>query len=124
MIVEAILHTGWKTAEQIKAEAPELTDEEIVLTLKIDKVLDGEKALVATSLFGKDDFTFITLEDKGKDKETCYLMEQNQMVGAYIDNRKAFDAEYDKGEYAPDFAYVLPGYQVEVLKEAGAKHER
>jgi hypothetical protein len=115
-LVEAILHTGGKTAAQIHSEAPELSDSEIQNILKINGALDGQKALVMPSPEG-DEYWFVGLVNEKLGKEVCYLMEQDPEFGCFIDQREEFDRAYDDGDYAPDFIYTLTKDRVEITHE-------
>lgn len=119
ILFEAVLHTGGKTAEQLKAEYGDATDEETQIYKKVFDAMDGQKALVAPSYISSDEYHYMGLEDEAQHKEVAYLMEQDPMMGCYIDQREEFDRDYDSGNYVPDGIFCLKKEQVEIIREIG-----
>ena len=89
-LFEAILHTGGQTAGQLKAEFGDVTDEEIQGYIKILEAMDGQKAIVILSLSSPGEYNYMGLLDEAQGKEVAYLMEQDPMMGCYIDQREEF----------------------------------
>ena len=114
-LLEVILHTGGKTEGQIRAEAPELSDPEIQIVLKMNALMDGQKAIAMPN--PKDtEYWLAGIEDKAVDKEVSYLMEQDPMFGCFIDQRAEFDKAYDSGDYAPDFIHIIEKSQAGIIR--------
>lgn len=122
-LLEVILHTGGKTAEQIHTENSELSDPEIQIILKINALMDGQKALVMPNL--KDtEFWLVGIEDKSVDKEVAYLMEQDPLFGCFVNRRAEFNKEYDSGNYAQDFIHVIEKNQAEIIRVIAKTHDK
>jgi hypothetical protein len=120
-LFEAILHTCDVTAEQIRAEAGDVTDDEIQGYLKILAAMDGQKAIVAPSFSRLDEYDYMGLLDPAQAKEVAYLMEQDPFMGCYIDQREDFDRDYDSGDYCPDGTWTLKKEYVKIIGPIGAK---
>lgn len=114
-LFEAILHTGGETAEQFRAEEPDVTDDEIQCYIKIFDAMDGQRAIVVPSFFGPNEYNYGGLLDEAQGKEVAYLMEQDPMMGCYIDQREQFNRDYDSGEYCPVATWTLKKEQVEII---------
>lgn len=111
----AILHTMSLTAEKNKELFPEISDEEAQNYGKVFALLDGQKAIMCSSLGGDDNFGFCGIADQSVDREVSYLLEQDPWMGCYIDQREAFDKDYDSGEYSRDALFCIGKEYVEVL---------
>ncbi|HNX99598.1 MAG TPA: hypothetical protein PKN39_02350 [Oscillospiraceae bacterium] len=120
-LFEAILHTGGKTAEQLREKFGDVTDEEIAGYLKVLEAMDGQRTFVAPSLSSPDEYNYMGLFDEAKGKEVAYLMEQDPMMGCYIDQREQFDHDYDCGDYCPDGTWTLPKDFVEIVGPLNGK---
>ena len=118
-LFEAILHTGGQTAEQLRAEFGDVTDEEIQGYINILDAMDGQKAIVAKSLFNPEEYNYMGLCDEAQGKEVAYLMEQDPFMGCYIDQREEFDRVYDSGNYCPDGCWCLKKEHVEIIRPFG-----
>ena len=82
-------------------------DRDYLLWKKIAEYMDGEIATVIESASGDGKFVFLGLEDEKKNKELFYMMEQDSMMGAFIDDREEFDRTWDDGHYEPDNCFYL-----------------
>lgn len=85
----------------------EHNDRDYLLWKKIAEYIDGEIATVIESAVGDGKFVFLGLEDEKKNKELFYMMEQDSMMGAFIDDREEFDRTWDDGHYEPDNCFYL-----------------
>lgn len=107
MIIEAKLNTLHMFENEDKEDA------DYPLWKKIAEYMDGEQALVMKSSLGDGNYVFLGLKDKAKDKELHYMMEQDGMMGTYIDDREEFDKDWESGEYSPDGVfYIEPQYLI------------
>lgn len=122
-LFEAILHTGGKTVERLRAEDPNVTEDEIQGYIKILGAMDGQRAIVSTSLCSPDEYGYMGLYDQTQAKEVAYLMEQDPFVGCFIDQREEFDRVWDSGEYCPDVTWTLKKEQVEIIGPLQAGEE-
>lgn len=120
-LFEAILHTGGRTEDQLRAEFGNVTDEEIRGYLKILEAMDGQRAIVMPSLSCEGEYDYMGLFDAAQAKEVSYLMEQDPFMGCYIDQREQFDQDYDSGNYCPDGTWPLKKEYVEIIAPAGPK---
>jgi len=91
------------------------TDRDYPLWDKIEKYMDGEIALVSKSLIEENGYIFLGLRDKLKNKELHYMMEQDSMMGCFIDNREEFEKVWDSGDYSKDECFYLDSEYVEEL---------
>lgn len=107
-----------KTLHMYDNENPE--DDDYYLWIEIAKFMDGETAAVVESSLCDSKYVFLGLKNREKSKELFYMMEQDSMIGTYIDDRKGFDEVWDSGEYAPDCLFHLNPENVELL-EGGAE---
>lgn len=105
-LYEAILHTGGPTAE---------TEAEDQGYLRVLAAMDGQRAIVAPSLYKPGEYDYLGLIDPDMEREVAYLMEQDPTTGGYIDQRAQFDLDYDSGAYCPDEIWQLKKEWVEVL---------
>ena len=94
-------------------------DQDDSLWTDIEKLMDGEIALVIKSSMDNEQYVFLGLKDEEKDKELHYMIEQDSMIGVYIDDREGFDRDWDSGEYEPDGCIYLNPENVELLKSEG-----
>lgn len=69
---------------------------------KISEYMDGEAAFVIESPENDGKYVFLGLKDKKKNKNLIYMMEQDSMIGTYIDDREGFDKAWEDGEYTPE----------------------
>lgn len=107
-----------KTLHMYDDKSPE--DDDYSLWIEIAKFMDGEIAVVVESSLSDDHYVFLWLKNEEKNKELFYMMEQDSMIGIYIDDRKGFDKVWDSGAYAPDTCFYLNSENVELL-EGGAE---
>lgn len=89
-------------------------DPDYPLWEKIIAYMEGENALVIRSAINDGSYVFLGLQDKEKDKELHYLFEQDSMFGTYIDDREAFDKDWDSGDYEPDGCHYINPENVEL----------
>lgn len=93
-------------------------DEDYPLWQKIAEYINGETALVIESQTKDEEYVFLGLKDEKKNKELFYMMEQDSMIGAFIDDREGFDIAWDSKEYEPDSCFYLePQYLIFETKE-------
>lgn len=112
MIIEVKLNTLHMFENEDKEDA------DYPLWKKITAYMDGEQALVMKSSLGDGNYVFLGLKDKEKDKELHYMMEQDGMMGTYLDDREEFDKDWESGEYSPDGTfYIEPKYLIFENKE-------
>lgn len=84
------------------------SDSDYELWNKIAEFMDGEKAIVMKSRDSKGKYIFLGLKDTEKNKELCYLMEQDRMIGIYQDDREGFDKAWENDEYEPNGCFYIP----------------
>jgi len=118
-LLEAILHTGTETAETLRAEFCDVTEEEIQGYLKILTAMDGQTAIVSLSFSCPGDYDYMGLFDEAQAKEVAYLMEQDPFMGCYIDQREEFDQVWDSGDYCPDGCWTLKKAHVQIIGPLG-----
>lgn len=128
-LLEAVLHTGMATADNLRAEYGDVTEEEIQGYLKTLVAMDGQRAIVSPSSFDAEGYDYMGLFDAAQAKEVAYLMEQDPMMGCFIDQREEFDRVYDSGDYCPDGTWTLKKEYVEIVgpiaaAEIGGGEER
>lgn len=112
---EAILHTGGRNPEDLRAEYGNVTDEEIQGYLKVFSAMDGQRAIVTPDSFSDGEYVYCGLFDNPQAKEVAYLMEQDPFMGCYIDQRETFDRAWDSGQYCPDGCWTLKSKYVEIV---------
>lgn len=116
-IHRAILHTKSMTPEKIAAlGGDDATPETNALYQKIYQAMDGQEAIVMPRISNSNEMTFCSLTDPVQDRELSYLMEQDPWVGCYINDREAFDREYDSGDYGRDVSFILDADLVEITE--------
>ena len=97
-----------KTFKEVKLNTLHMYDEcdhndsDYTLWQKIAEYMNEETALVIESGACDGKYVFLGLKDPVKDKELMYMMEQDSMVGIFINDREGFDKAYENGEYEPD----------------------
>lgn len=69
---------------------------------KIEEFVDGERAVVVQSVANEEQYVVLQLENDEKTKELFYMIEQDPVIGIYVDDREEFDKAWDNGEYQPD----------------------
>ena len=117
----AILHTGGVTVDALRAEFGDITEKEIQGYLKILAAMDGQKAIVSPSVSTPDEYNYMGLLDAAQGKEVAYLMEQDPMMGCYIDERAQFDLDYDSGNYCPDGIWCLKKDWIEIIPQGAGE---
>lgn len=123
-LFEAVLHTSGATTDTLRAEFGDVTEEEIQGYLKILAAMDGQRAIVLPSFSNAGEYDYMGLFDEARGKEVAYLMEQDPMMGCFIDQREEFDQVYDSGDYCPDGIWTLKKEYVEIVRPIGAnRHE-
>ena len=111
-IKKALLNTEFVNEEWIRERNKQwdLDEEDIANMLKAIKLLNGQVAILNAKTFGleKEDYPIYGLENDAVFKEYIWLMEQDPLFGAYIDDREAFDKDWDNDEYSPDGVVTIP----------------
>ena len=79
----------------------------------IAEYMDGEKAIVTPSVAEPKKYVFLGLVDEEKNKELYYMIEQDGMIGRYIDDREGFNDAWKTGEYDPDGCLYLEEKYIE-----------
>lgn len=123
-LFEAVLHTGGAAADTLRAEFGDVTEEEIQGYLKILAAMDGQRAIVSPSFSTPDEYDYMGLFDEAQGREVAYLMEQDPMMGCYIDQREEFDRVYDSGDYCPDGIWALKKEYVEIVGPIAAAEQQ
>jgi len=120
-LVQGILHTKELSAERLKNMAPEIPDSDAQNLEKIYSLMDGQKAILLSTPYSDDEFTFLGLVGQERDREVSYLMEQDSWCGCYIGERAEFDQVYDSGDYSRDVQFCIESKYVEIIqhKETG-----
>ena len=118
-LFEAILRTSEATADTLRAEFGDVTEEEIQGYLKILAAMDGQRAIVSPSFSLLGDYDYMGLFDEAQAKEVAYLMEQDPFMGCYIDQREDFDRVWDSGDYCSDGCWGLKREYVEIVGPLG-----
>ena len=87
---------------------------------KIAEFIDGEMALVIDTSDYNGEYLFYKLTDENKNKELCYMREQDSRRGKFFKNREGFDKAWDSEDYEPDVCfYIEPQYLI--FEESGGK---
>ena len=97
-------------------------DRDYSLWQKIAEYMNGEIALVIESKACDGEYVFLGLKDENKNKELHYMMEQDSMIGVYIDDREGFDNAWDSGEYEPDGCFFLRALQLSASQPEQARN--
>ena len=82
----------------------------------IEEYMDGETAIIIESTWKNGMYLFLGLEDEEKNKQLHYMIEQDSMIGVYIDERERFNADWDSGQYEPDGCIYLNPENVELME--------
>lgn len=85
----------------------DVTEIDYPLWQKIAEYMDGEIALVIESEARDGEYVLLGLKDEKKNKELFYMMEQDSMIGVYIEDRERFDEDWDNDRYDPDGCIYL-----------------
>ena len=91
-------------------------DPDYELWKNIAEYMDGENAYVVKSTDAKEEYIFIGLCDKRKDKELAYMMEQDSVIGAFIGDREGFETVWKSGEYECDGYFYIESKWIESIK--------
>ena len=109
---KALLNTEFITEQWIRErnKSWEFTQEDIERSLKAKKLLNGQVAILSSETFGLDgaDYPIYGLENDDVFKEYVWLLEQDPIFGAYIDDRESFDKDWENGDYSPDGVLTIP----------------
>ncbi len=73
----------------------------------IYEFMNGETALVFERAANDGKYVFCGLVDREKNRELFYLIEQDGLIGRYIEDRKSFDEAWESGEYELDGIILL-----------------
>lgn len=82
-------------------------DDDYNLWKKVYELMNGEDAFVYESSIEKGKWVFCGLVDGKKNKDLFYLIEQDSMIGRYIGDWKAIEADWENGDYEPDGCMYL-----------------
>ena len=110
-IKKAILHTQGMF-EEMKG------DKDYPLWKEIAELMNGEEVLVIRSAFKAEEYVFLGLVNKEKNKEVFYKAEQDRVVGMYIHDREEFDRAWDSGNYEPDGVMCIEEKFVKIINKA------
>lgn len=89
------------------------SDFDYELWQKIARYMDGEMAWVTESSSGDGRYVFLGLANPDKNKELSYMMEQDSVMGMYINDRDGFEKAWNNEEYEPDGCFYLePQYLI------------
>lgn len=110
-----------KTAHMFDEKNPEDSDYE--LWKSIAEYLDGEDAYVARAIDMAEEYVFLGLCDREKDKELAYMIEQDSMTGVFIDDREGFETAWESNEYEHDGVFYIEPEWIESLKRLGEAEE-
>ena len=91
-------------------------DSDYELWKNIAEYMDGEDAYVVKSTDAKEEYIFIGLCDKRKDKELAYMMEQDSVIGAFIGDSEGFETVWKSGEYECDGYFYIESQWIESIK--------
>lgn len=94
-----------RTAGMFDGHDPQ--DADFDLWKSIAEYMDGETALVIDSYAEKGKYVFLGLTNSEKYKELSYMMEQDSMTGAFINDREVFEEMWETGEYYRDEYFYL-----------------
>lgn len=79
----------------------------------IAEFMNGETAWVTESSGEEGVYVFLGLKDEDRGKELTYMMEQDSVMGTYIDNREDFDSVWESEEYDPPGCFYLEEKYIE-----------
>lgn len=75
---------------------------------KIAEYMNGEIAFVLEKSFEESSkYLFLGLKDDEKNKKLHYMIEQDSMIGCFINDRKGFDNIWDNENYEPDTCFYI-----------------
>ena len=103
-----------KTANVFDESNQEQFDYE--LWKSIAEYLDGEDAYVVKAIDMAEEYVFLGLCDSEKDKELAYMMEQDSMIGTFINDREGFEKVWESHEYEYDEFFYIKLEWIESLK--------
>lgn len=113
-LYDAVLHSGENTPEKIRSESDfPLSAEDVENIQKFNRAIEGIKAIVIP--FGEE-YHIAACSEIEKIKEACYIMEQDSLFGAYINQREEFEKDWESGNY--DVSMAFSKDQVEIIAEA------
>jgi len=107
---KAILRTKTMFDSHVK------TDKDYPLWKQIAEYADGENAFVIyNDVIEK--YVYLGLQNEEKSKELAYMLEQDSVMGIYIDDRESFEKDWKNGEYIPDGTIYLEPQYVELIED-------
>lgn len=80
------------------------SDKDYLLWKKIAEYMNGEVVFVLEES-GK--YLFLGLKDDKKNKELHYMMEQDSMIGCFINDREGFNNAWDNEVYETDTCFYI-----------------
>lgn len=85
----------------------DMPDEDRGIWKDIYDIMNGKAAYVKKSEAMEGKYVFLGLADEEKNKDLFYLIEQDSMVGRYIEDWEEFEADWDAGRYEMDGCIYL-----------------
>lgn len=118
---KAVLRTMGKEADD---DMDKYSEEEKEVMAAYMAAWDGAHVTVSNFIDGEYSVVGWPPEYEDQAKEAIYLMEQDRMVGNYMDDRERFDQDWAAGEWEPGGSIVFSADMVEILgdfEKAGEK---
>lgn len=114
---QAILHTQHITDEKIKADSPYLTNKEAELLGRMYALMDGQYAIVSPEVTEEDEYALLLILDCAINKEAEWILQQDPEGGSYINQREAFERDWENDEYESNGFLPLKANCVEICTE-------
>lgn len=119
----AILHTKHITAKKIKAGSSYLTNEEAELLGRMYALMDGQYAIVSPEVTEEDEYALLLILDRAINKEVEWILQQDPEGGSYINQREAFERDWENDEYESNGFLPLKANCVEICIEIERRAE-
>lgn len=113
----AILHTQHITDEKIKADSPYLTNKEAELLGRMYALMDGQYAIVSPEVTEENEYALLLILDRAINKEVEWILQQDPEGGSYINQREAFERDWENDEYESNGFLPLKANCVEICTE-------
>lgn len=113
-LLKAVLHME-SMMKEIKPNT-DFTEDDYKVWIKVYELMDGQTAIVTPNQ-REGEYIYLGMVEREIDKEVSYLIEQDPMIGCYIDQREDFERDYDNDEYYPDGSIMLDAKCVEIVEE-------
>lgn len=115
---KAILKTADKTEKQIKGMFNgDISEQEIKDWIRVYNIIDGIEVVVMKSFVSEKGFIPISWEDDKKMTEYFYQVEQDPMIGTYVDAREEFMEDWNNQEYEPSVTLVFQDEDIEIIEK-------